>query len=56
MFLTLEDGDYTINVNHITLIDWTDGDECATVTLACGEQVTFEGVDYHALKAAIGLE
>lgn len=56
MFLTIQNNDYTINVNHITLIDWTDGDECATVTLACGEQVTCEGEDWHALRAAIGLE
>jgi hypothetical protein len=54
-FLTLQDGEYTINVNLISEIDWTEGDEEATVTMVTGVEYTCEQEDYWALRAAIGL-
>lgn len=55
MFLTIQDGDLTININMIAMVDWTAGDEEATVHLASGEEATCEGEDYHALRKAMGL-
>jgi hypothetical protein len=54
-FLTIQDGDWTINLSHVTSIDWTEGDEEATVYMSNGLEHTCEGRDYYALRQAIGL-
>ncbi len=56
MFLTIQDNDYTINLQQIASIDWTAGDEEALVEMSNGESFTCEGEDWHALRQAIGLE
>jgi hypothetical protein len=50
--LTIQNGDYTINVALISEIDWTIEGE-ATVTMVTGIQYTLEGEDLAALKTKI---
>lgn len=54
-FITIQQGSYTINVNQISEIDWTEGDEEATATMASGQEYTFEAEDYWALRQILGL-
>ena len=54
-FLTIQDGDYTLNLNLISEIDWTTDEEEATVSMVTGNEFTVEGDDYYALKAYFGL-
>lgn len=55
-FLTILGGDHTINVNMISEVDWTAGDEEATVTMCTGKKYTCEGDDYWALRQAMGMD
>lgn len=56
MFLTIQDGDYTINLAAISSIDWTTGDDEATISMADGNEFTVDGDDFQALRKAIGLD
>ena len=53
--LTIQDGDYTININFISEIDWTPGEEC-TVSMITGNEFTLECDDYYALRVKLGLD
>lgn len=52
MFLKIQDGDYTININQISDID-TSCEDCWTVTMASGNEFDCEGEDLEALKQLI---
>ena len=54
-FLTIQDGDYTINLNLISEIDWTPGEEEATIAMVTGNEFTVEDDDFRSLKSALGL-
>lgn len=49
-FLSIQDGEYTINLAAIAYIDWTEGEDTCTVYLLNGNQFTFEGEDYIKLQ------
>lgn len=54
MFLTIQGGEYTINVNLISEIEW--GDETADVTMVTGVAYTVDGEDYKKLRKIVGLD
>lgn len=56
MFLTIQDGSYTININMISEIDWTEGDEEAMVTMVTGQQYTVDGDEYQKLRDLVGAD
>lgn len=56
MFLEIQGGDYTINVNLISEVDWTVGDEECTVTMVSGNEFTVEGDDFYRLREKLGME
>ena len=53
MFITVQQGEYSINTNQITWIDWTE--EEPIVHLACGNEVALYAEDIEPVKKAIGL-
>lgn len=53
MFLTIQEGSYTINVNLISEIEWND--EEASITMVTGVQYDVDGEDLEALKKAVGM-
>lgn len=55
-FLTIQGGNHTVNINFIAEVDWTTGEEEATVTMASGVEYTCEEEDYRALRVAMGLD
>ena len=52
-FLTIQDGDYTINLNLVSEIEWND--DSAEVTMVTGTGYTVEGADLDELKERLGL-
>lgn len=57
-FLTIQQGEYTINLNHIVEIEWVSqekGEEEANVAVITGAIYTFENEDYEALVKAISI-
>lgn len=55
MFLTIQGGDYTLNLNQISEIDWTN-DGYATVKMATGAEYDIdEGDELKKLKKMLGL-
>jgi len=53
MFLTINDGATTININAISTVEW-DSESEATIELMNGKQFIVQDEDYDALKALIG--
>ncbi len=53
MFLKIQQGDHTINLNFISEVEWKE--EYATVTMSNGNQYDFEEEDLEALKKFLGM-
>jgi hypothetical protein len=54
-FITIQDGEYTINVDLISEIEWVSESE-ATVTMTTGAEYTCEDSDFWLLREAMGLD
>lgn len=55
-FLTIQDGDYTINVNQIAYVEWNDGESAEVHLIGDNDSFTCEGLDYRNLRNAMGLD
>lgn len=49
MFLTIQDGAYTLNIHAIAEIEWSKTTQSADVTLLNGYTYTLEDADFEAL-------